>query len=1326
MSTQKPLINTSNLLRIAEHGDKLMRLAMLLAETDAPFLLAATSYLDANSSAMEIAEAFDKDLGSTAVMLKKIALIVENLNEDHFSPELLQNKYTPEQCDLRNLFPEHYKPDSQSLTIFGVKMSRSGVVSKEKNDDLKLRIYRHAMGELADKFPYLGFKNQVSILKKMQDSGKPTTASSDFEIYSYAHLKMKVDTWHDVYAAVMQAVHNETDFRAQLSFKDRMLVDEKIVGGRTMIDGVIKSSTYITKDNIYQTAAAHKNDPLLKTISSLVREMDNIRALEVDSSCSLVKVHDSLLQVQHMGIKVPDAFELKFRLLGNYKASGIHFRRGEGGDTTATSLAGFASPGLRVVAVDPNSPASLAHEIAHFCDREDTKERAVFVQHFKSKMLDSSVMEDGLVDPKYANYVLSDREIFARLGEIGFTLLQTGYQSGESFDSVYAKNADALNVVMDEGRLAYDIEFSKSMNYYSGGNVVQAWMYFDMAKWTPQELELVRDFADSLYRDHSPEIKEVLRQKIESGLGYFNTLATASKRNATKRVRIKTEDNKICELFEKMSSDDVVGAVKVVIEEGLVIEGDVSDTFARHGSRIRTGDKRASPVVIREQVKTMAEIIPVLMAHNFRADAHALYETVLRTSARYGLLMNPTVNSEVSKSMSKDLAVVFAASAQIGIQSAWLQTYRDVPIHSGSFQFESNYLNAWVMGVTRQQGPQLTTVLDSFSPVFNRARDLLFADSGLPGVISSDMIKHVPSDMTETMKYRIVANAFYQTFGSERLAGISENVFDDWHKTQMVTTLEQISFGDDAYNARIISSLGEKMQDLFSIAHLESKTMHIANSLIESFLPAQKSLVNEIPSAVVNQWIQHFEEQMESHFTHCIRRASNDSQQDLYAFYQDAGRYNHNKHAKSSAFTQLQSYMSHLSTHPLLNETLNYQGRRLGNAAYVGKDTLLTGPDLRGLVVMLTTPARALNDFLKSQPALQKTWHSAMMESPELIKACSDFASDRLKSAVSNHQVDVAPDFTSSRKYFGSSRDGTEREMDIFRRKNGWAQLHPISSTFQRVLVDNQPEDPLDVFNEKSISPSVVLTSSLHASLVSRITNKTPYVAQVRTADGGAQLSYDETIRGESVRGLLDALDVSKMAMTDVLNSLRQSSEWSDGFNSGSELQQIQQRFTDFAKSAYSVSPQALERVLETAVFAERSYGSIFSPHVKNKDLSDAMHTLSVCQQYVSVQLMRDKVLMTPLKDYLEVLCAPTTLEVNVDMSYADSYSPVLAQDFVNANVIAFEDAPMLPVIEVPNTVAMLSSEAQEQLAYFAQVNQDVPAAGAGPLMPKKHQMKLF
>jgi hypothetical protein len=582
------LVKTQTLLDIARHSNKVIRMSRLMEETEAQYIVDEMGYLDSQSDPFDVLEALRKDLASTVGMLKEVSLMVDNLNDDHRAPELKSNEN-----DFRTLFPKHYDPETQTLTLFGVPIKKGSNFSKKKPDELKSKLYDLVFSDVLSKYSYEDFKSHLSNLGNNQKTGRPAQDAPFHESLLYAARASQIPKWMDFYREAIKSAERFHDFKRSLKPNERKLVDEKVYTGRAMLYGVVKDSTYISKESgIEQLSPAHKKKPgLIKKIHDLVNEIDCLIAIEMASSTSVEKFHDVLVDIKEMRLDVPDAFELKSRKLGQYRASGLFAQVSPEGGLELFSEFGASSKDFKVIAVDVNSPTSLSHEITHFRDQDlSDPTRNKIIDHFSEKM-DIGVL-GGIIPDSRLQYFTNDREVLARLGEIGFKLLQHDYKENESLDSFVRR------VRIEEGantehtdKIEYDVSLSKPIDAYLGGNALHREIYFKLEQWTPTELSIVKDYCHDYFYSPDPKVQERLRERIDSGELKYQSRKFHEEKMASRKPRVRkvTETQLVGAQFGKINPEELGDVYEEGLRAKLFDDGEFFEQMFKHAIHIGQG-----------------------------------------------------------------------------------------------------------------------------------------------------------------------------------------------------------------------------------------------------------------------------------------------------------------------------------------------------------------------------------------------------------------------------------------------------------------------------------------------------------------------------------------------------------------------------------------------------------------------------------------------------------------------------------------------------------------------------------------------------------------
>jgi hypothetical protein len=635
-----PLIQTSTLLDIARHSNKVIRISQYMLNTEAPFLIEKMAFLDQQSDPVDIIEALDNDLGVTANMIKSVALMVESLTPEHTAPEL-----KAEESDFRALFPHHYNAQTQTLSLFGLDLHRSGDLSRRPVSEIKARLYQTAFSTMQAEYPLEQYKKHVSLLKALSIAPRPGPDSKFFESLSYAGSLAQVRRWDDFYRFAMAQVGRFHEYRKSMTPRDRELVDDKIYSGRTMLYGVVKTSTFITKVNgLEQLSSRHKdNKAVIEKIVSLVKEINCIRAVEIDQDASPSKIHDKLIDIKWMRLDFPDAFELKARKLGQYRFSG-YYVKGKTSSEGLVPLMGVSSAELQLIAMDLSSPSVLAHELTHFRDKQETPFRTEIIEHFREKMDLTALADSGY--PVDVSYWENHREILARIGEVGFLLNKYGYQENESLQAFAdrVRGSEAHDPHQAE-KLEYNVDDTFPLDYYLGvNNPFSQQVFFNMQSWTPAELSIVRDYTRNFFYSPDPKIQERLEARLANGeLTYQTRLLQKLKEASSPRKIRQTEDDTIGSLFSKMQPVDVANIYKVGISERLFTDGEFAQAFRQHHIKVglKPSQKRVSWDEWLMQVKAAESLAQVINPSENPGDALVLREMMVDMALSLGAL-NPS------------------------------------------------------------------------------------------------------------------------------------------------------------------------------------------------------------------------------------------------------------------------------------------------------------------------------------------------------------------------------------------------------------------------------------------------------------------------------------------------------------------------------------------------------------------------------------------------------------------------------------------------------------------------------------------------------------
>lgn len=739
---------TSNMVNIASFTNKLVRASKLMLETEADYLIDKMIYIDENSDPYDIAIAFDKDLGATANIIRDIANVVSSLNQDHQAVELQSDEK-----DFRVLFPNNYDPETQSLTIFGVALSPDGGrFGRRTTLEIKEHLFDTIFSNAEVKHSFDDFRKLVSNLKKLGGLPIPTQETPFQEVLGYTGLQGQVSNWHGFYKKVLGSADKFHDYRESLSPRDKVILDEDIISvsaGRASVYGTVKTSTSIRKQDGYinQFSKSHNTkapdgELVVDKIKTLLNDIPFLSGVEIDKSADPVKFHDMLVDMKYMGLDVPVAFELKARHLGNYKASGLAVVKIEGGFMVSEE-SGFANAKRRVVAFDFESgTGSVAHEIAHIRDITYDETRQKMVSHFTNKI------DTGLIakftSPSQQSYFTNDREVIARLGEVGFLLNMSGYKMGEEIPDFIdrIKREGPADIQYASEKIGYDVTMVKGVDVYLGlDNDIYREIYFNFAEWSPEEAQIAMDYTHAFYYKHDVDVKNRLESMLKNG--QLNVTSNAYQDKLNKRPRHKrllSEDQKIGAAFGRLDPSDLPVIYKLGAEKGYFEDGEFVHQLQKHIQRPGKGGSAASETsslkisVLNEQIKGLTDLVMEIDASKRPVDAIILRASLVKYIERAKLSPGSILTDDVK--IEVEFITKMMAKMNVVSSVEWEdaeQIYSTLG-NAGNRMKDANHV---VFSIT-QNTNQLEQALNDLSTQINKL-DLDFAD-----IVPSQSIEHIP------------------------------------------------------------------------------------------------------------------------------------------------------------------------------------------------------------------------------------------------------------------------------------------------------------------------------------------------------------------------------------------------------------------------------------------------------------------------------------------------------------------------------------------------------------------------------------------------------
>lgn len=464
-----------------------------------------------SSSTDEIIKSFDKDLIKTASTLFDVQELIASTENG------IIKEFNKENNRIEDVFGELYNKEKNSVKLNGIIFSLDNPKIMTKNEIKEILIEREFGIE---------FKEYKSILKSL----KILYGNIDgMEKLSMVASQLKAEKLLNI---ISEKLNVFKEFRQSLSNDDRILIDKGITFSRTMIDGVIQDSTYISKkDGIEQIARTHKEEEdKLNTIYTLIKEGSYIGAIELDKDSDLDKIIDTIKQIEDFNLAIKKEFIFKVRKLGNYNAQGLYINA------------------FNIVAVDVENPSALIHELTHMIDYEkglNFEGRDEIVSKYTDKINHYDIKHKS-------SYYLSDKEVIARLAEIAYMFEMENREN---------KHSDSIEIVED-----YD-------SYKRNKNI-----YFNFDTFSDSDKEEIKDFFHTFFRlDKEQNIAqnfnipkfEKLNKKRGSNNNNFYSSWTAEKK-------------KLSKIFSNFNRDNILEILKYNDKEKVIPPRNIISNIMKH------------------------------------------------------------------------------------------------------------------------------------------------------------------------------------------------------------------------------------------------------------------------------------------------------------------------------------------------------------------------------------------------------------------------------------------------------------------------------------------------------------------------------------------------------------------------------------------------------------------------------------------------------------------------------------------------------------------------------------------------------------------------
>jgi hypothetical protein len=527
-------ITEETLLNISKYSNKVVKISRFLQESNQPLILQDLLSVSDQTDQIELFNAFDKDLTKTVNDIYEIQKLLITVNEDGYVKEL-----NNEEKNLNNLFGNNYNNQTQELSFPTININLKNPVSKEQ---IKESIINNVFSFNS---------NRYKELMKMKDNIKDidkNNLDNDNDKMNFLASKAEIDFILENVNKVNSYINSFVEIRKDLNLEEKELVDRKIMSGRTMVDGVLPNSTYISKrEGVYKISSNHKkyhenHQELIEEVSNLLKESKYVSAVEIDQDTDLEKFVHLLKNIKGFYLNIDKEFELKTRKLGNYRANGLYYH-----SYGLIEQMGYNSEIYNVVGLDVNSPSTLVSEVTSLVDISNkdfshSPERNVLIKYFKEKMnLPENI--SSMMSSEYRDYIRNPKKIISRLGEIGYILNKynyKGHSTTEELETFFnkVKLTQSFETMGDkEIPVIHNIDFYRENKH----------MYFDLNNMNINELLAIKSYYQGYYNVLREEFIPLNQTTVLNTLNKNNKIVESvdlekEEREQSKNRRFSKED----------------------------------------------------------------------------------------------------------------------------------------------------------------------------------------------------------------------------------------------------------------------------------------------------------------------------------------------------------------------------------------------------------------------------------------------------------------------------------------------------------------------------------------------------------------------------------------------------------------------------------------------------------------------------------------------------------------------------------------------------------------------------------------------------------------
>lgn len=547
-------LTNNTLIAISKHTNKVLKMAAYMAQSEQPMLLDNVYMIDNNTPQKDALELFQKDFDKTVDLIEKSHQLLSTVRGDHIVEQLDNNNK-----DIRSIFSDKYEPVGFVLNLPSISIRLRNSLDKESIRDSVCRTVLD--------IDYKTFKDFLKNCDKIYKLDEYSIETEEDAVEYLASIAYR-EKYDDIVNRIKEIAGEFAEYRQTLGLANRNLIDNEITFTRSMIDSVMKNSTYITKDNVEQLASSHKkNMGDVQKLYTFVKNNKFINAIELDPDTNLKGVIDILHKTSDLNLNINEQFCLKCRKLGNYNASGLYL------------------PRQHIAAVDITNPSALIHELTHTADISNLE---LYNHKLREELINKVKKRIDITDLTIStkiNYYLNSDEIIARLGEIAYILNKNDYK-GENFTQFVEK------VKLQEKE--YNSEFlniASPINDY----LKQSNIYFNFDKMLPNDLLEIKEYFKSYFGVNNDDIKPIYSKAIDYEF------------KPTKKAKRSVNEYKDSP-FVKLDPLSVVKALDYNLEKNIIPFDNLFAAVAEHISMIARRKKGMSPDDFDKQMDTTKKI----------------------------------------------------------------------------------------------------------------------------------------------------------------------------------------------------------------------------------------------------------------------------------------------------------------------------------------------------------------------------------------------------------------------------------------------------------------------------------------------------------------------------------------------------------------------------------------------------------------------------------------------------------------------------------------------------------------------------------------------